>query len=167
VILRDGQRLDVDAIVLATGFATTEFLSPVTIAGRRGRTLTEAWADGASAYLGMTVPGFPNFFIMYGPNTNLGHNSILFMLECQARYITGCILRATRRGAATLELRPAVLAKYDAQIQADLAQTAWARVEKSWYKDARGRITNNWPHTTLAYWWRTRKVDLDLYDALP
>jgi cation diffusion facilitator CzcD-associated flavoprotein CzcO len=106
VILRDGQRLDVDAIVLATGFATTEFLSPVTIAGRRGRTLTEAWADGASAYLGMTVPGFPNFFIMYGPNTNLGHNSILFMLECQARYITGCILRATRRGAATLELRP-------------------------------------------------------------
>jgi hypothetical protein len=129
--------------------------------------LSEAWKDGAEAYLGITVSGFPNFFMMYGPNTNLGHNSIIFMLECQVRYIVQIIGHMVRRRLKTVDVRPEVMAAYNRQMQAELGETVWADVGKSWYKTASGRITNNWSRTTTSYWWRTRRVDLGAYALEP
>ena len=91
IVTRDGVAHAVDVVILATGFQSTAFLAPMTIEGLNGLSLADEWADGARAYRGMTIPGFPNFFMMYGPNTNLGHNSIIFMIESQTRYILGAI----------------------------------------------------------------------------
>ena len=128
-----------------------------------GRLLEQEWKDGAEAYLGITVAGFPNLFLMYGPNTNLGHNSILFMIECQTRYILQCIERLRRGDADWLDLRPEVLNAWSAKIQSELRDTVWAQTDHSWYKNAAGRITNNWSGTTTRYWWATRKADLADY----
>ena len=159
VVGRDGRVHAVDAIILATGFESTAFLAPMAIEGAGARRLDAAWADGARAYRGITVAGFPNFFMMYGPNTNLGHNSIIFMLECQTRYIVEAIETLRRRGLAYLDVRPEAMAAYNARIERELARTVWAATEKSWYKTASGRITNNWSGTTARYWWTTRRFD--------
>ena len=163
VVGRDGRVHAVDAIILATGFESTAFLAPMAIEGAAGRRLDAAWADGARAYRGITVAGFPNFFMMYGPNTNLGHNSIIFMLECQTRYIVEAIETLRCRGLAYLDVRPEAMAAYNARIERELARTVWAATEKSWYKIASGRITNNWSGTTTRYWWTTRRFDRAQY----
>ncbi len=169
IVTRDGTRRDLDVIIYGTGFKSTEFLAPMDIRGRDGRSLRETWeATGAEAYLGITVPGFPNFFMLYGPNTNLGHYSIIFMLERQAAYVLACLGRLAARGSATMEVREEVCRQYNDQLQERLAASTWAKVDHSWYMD-RGRITNNWPGSTTAYWWRTRRVrDRDYrYAPLP
>jgi len=163
ILDREGRRHAVDAIILATGFRSTEFLAPIVIRGLGGRSLEGEWNDGAQAYLGITVSGFPNFYMTYGPNTNLGHNSIIFMIECQTRYILQCIERLRKGDLAYLDLRPEVQATFNAKIQAELLRTVWAETDHSWYKDEAGRITNNWSGTTTRYWWKTRKVDLSCY----
>jgi cation diffusion facilitator CzcD-associated flavoprotein CzcO len=165
IVTRDGRTAPADVIILATGFETTSFLVPMKIEGREGRSLNDAWKDGAEAYLGINVSGFPNFFMLYGPNTNLGHNSIIFMIECQVRYVMGCIRTLAERGLAYLDVRPDVMRAYNARLQAVLERSVWAKTGKSWYKRADGRITNNWSGTTAAYWWRTRRPDLRLYDV--
>lgn len=167
VVTRDGRHHPLDVLILATGFDTTHFVSPMKVEGRGGQSLDAAWKDGAEAYLGLTVAGFPNFFLMYGPNTNLGHNSIIFMIEAQARYILQCVRRLAGGDVAWMELRPEVMEAYNAQVQQDLRGTAWDRTDRSWYKNEAGRITNNWPHSTLRYWWETRKVDWDAYRLEP
>jgi cation diffusion facilitator CzcD-associated flavoprotein CzcO len=166
VTTRDGRRIPLDVLILATGFQTTEFLAPMDLTGLRGRRLRDEWKKGARAYLGMTLSGFPNFFMMYGPNTNLGHNSIIFMIECQTRYILGCIRALRERGLAWLDLRRDVLDAFDAKMQRDLARTVWNDTDHSWYKDAAGRITNNWSGSTIRYWWDTRSVDLGAYQQV-
>lgn len=166
VLLRDGTRLPVDCIVLATGFESTAFLAPMAIEGLDGRSLHAEWQGRPRAYLGLTVPGFPNFFMMYGPNTNLGHNSILFMIECQTRYLLDCLDQMAARGATWMDLRPEALAAWEADVRRELAGTAWAATGKSWYKTADGTITNNWPGSTVRYWWRTRHADLSRYDVV-
>ena len=103
------------------------------------------------------MSGFPNFFMTYGPNTNLGHNSIIFMIECQTRYILQCIERLRKGDLAYLDLRSEVQAAFNEKIQAELQRTVWAETDHSWYKDEAGRITNNWSGTTTRYWWKTRK----------
>jgi cation diffusion facilitator CzcD-associated flavoprotein CzcO len=163
IVDRKGCTHAADVIILATGFRSTEFLAPMKIRGLEGRLLEEEWKKGAQAYLGITVAGFPNFFMTYGPNTNLGHNSIIFMIECQTRYILQCIERLGKGDLAYLDLRPEVQAVYNAKIQAELGRTVWAEADHSWYKDEAGRITNNWSGTTARYWWKTRKVDLSCY----
>lgn len=167
VVTRDGTRHAVDVLILATGFDSTSFLSPMRIVGPDGRTLEQLWPDGPEAYLGISVAGLPNFFMMYGPNTNLGHNSIIFMIECQTRYILDCLRQMRQRGLQSIDLRPDVQAQYNRALARALDATAWARIARSWYKDAGGRITNNWPHSTITYWWRTRRADLDLYRTTP
>jgi hypothetical protein len=123
------------------------------IVGRTGRRLrADAWADGASAYLGMTVPEFPNLFLLYGPNTNLGNNSVVVMIEAQVRYVLDCV----RRGG-TLEVDPAVFGHYQAELAAALHDTVWEAGCTSWYKTASGRVTNNWPQRVLRYRDRTRR----------
>ena len=165
IVTRDGVIHRVDVIILATGFQTTAFLAPMYITGRSDRTLDEEWADGAHAYRGISVAGFPNLFLMYGPNTNLGHNSIIFMIECQTRYIVQAIQTLIGRDLATLEIERAAMDAYDRRTQAELARTVWAAIRKSWYKTETGRITNNWPGSTARYWWTTRRFDLEHYRA--
>jgi cation diffusion facilitator CzcD-associated flavoprotein CzcO len=163
IVMRDGRQLEIDAVILATGFESTSFLAPMTFEGLGGRTLHGEWARSARAYLGLSVPGFPNFFMMYGPNTNLGHNSIIFMIECQTRYILDCLREMDARDLRWIDLRPEVMEAFNARLQRDLVGTAWAATGKSWYKTADGTITNNWPYTTIRYWWDTRRPDLEAY----
>ena len=167
VVTRDGAAHPADVVILATGFQSTAFLAPMHIEGPGGRSLTAEWADGAHAYRGITVAGFPNFFMMYGPNTNLGHNSIIFMLESQTRYILGGIRTLIARNLRYLDVDPEVMRAYDERVQAELADTVWAATGKSWYKTDAGRITNNWSGSTLRYWWTTRRFDCEHYRAQP
>ncbi|MGH3345775.1 MAG: flavin-containing monooxygenase [Nocardioides sp.] len=158
----DGTVHPVDVLIWGTGFAATDFLGPISVTGSGGRSLDEVWADGAHAHLGLTVPGFPDFFLVYGPNTNLGGSSVIRMLEGQARYV----VQAARHRAAgrSLEVRSDVAATYDAEMQRRLAGSVWAGGCSSWYSD-RGRITTNWPGTVTEY--RTRVHTLDLADFRP
>lgn len=160
---KDGVVHPADVLILATGFDTTSFLAPMKLTGRGERTLEQAWQDGAEAYLGITLASFPNFFMMYGPNTNLGHNSILFMLECQSNYIVRCIERTRARRGGSMEVLPDVFATYNTRIQEELRDTVWAKVEASWYKTKSGRITNNWYGPTWKYWLATRRPDFSVY----
>jgi cation diffusion facilitator CzcD-associated flavoprotein CzcO len=165
ITTRDGRSFSVDVIILATGFESTSFLAPMRMEGLDRRSLDDAWKDGAEAYLGVATAGFPNFFMLYGPNTNLGHNSILFMLECQVHYVMQCIRALASRDLEYLDVRPEAMRTYNAWLQDILERSVWARTGKSWYKRADGRITNNWSGTTIEYWWRTRRVDFDAYRA--
>ncbi len=160
----DSELHEVDAIVLATGFESTAFLAPMKLEGRDGRNLNEAWRDGAEAYLGISVAGFPNFFMMYGPNTNLGHNSIIFMIECQARYILDCVRTLAERRLRWIDVRADAMDAFNRKLRSELARTAWAKTDHSWYKNAAGRITNNWSGSTIRYWWETRRANLAVYD---
>ena len=163
----DGADHPADAVILATGFESTSFLAPMRVEGLGGRSLADDWCDGARAFHGITVAGYPNFFTMYGPNTNLGHNSILFMIECQASYIVQAIERLAEQDLAWLDVRPEAMAAYDRKTQAELARTVWSDTPRSWYKTAAGRITNNWSGTTTRYWWTTRRFDVEAYRAQP
>ena len=167
VVTQDGTRYPGDVAILATGFETNTFLAPMEIEGAGGGTLADAWSDGARAYMGLTHPGFPNFFMMYGPNTNLGHNSIIFMIECQARYILQCVERMTARDLALFDLLPEPMARFNEQLEQQLERSVWSQVENSWYRLQNGRITNNWSGTTLAYWWLTRRPDFQAYREVP
>jgi len=160
----DGADHPADTIIWGTGFTATEFLTPMTVTGASGRELSAAWRHGAEAYLGISVAGFPNFFLLYGPNTNLGHNSIVYMLESQFRYVLGAVRRLTRTGEA-LDVRPEVQRRFGEWVQGRLAATVWARGCTSWYRTASGRNTQNWPDFTFAYRLRTRRFDASNYTA--
>jgi cation diffusion facilitator CzcD-associated flavoprotein CzcO len=166
IVTQDGRTIPADVIILATGFQTTAFLTPMTIEGLDGRSLEDAWRGGAEAYLGITVAGFPNFFMTYGPNTNLGHNSIIFMIECQTRYIIECIQALQAPDLRYLDVRQDVMSAYNRRVQRELQRTTWAAADRSWYKNTDGKITNNWYGTTFHYWWRTRQVRFDLYEQI-
>ena len=157
-----GREIEADAIVLGTGFAASEFLAPMTIRGRGGRSLDAAWANGAQAWLGITVPGFPNFFMLYGPNTNLGHSSIVFMLESQVAHVMRCLRRLRDERGTTIEIEPPPFERYNARIQVRSQQTVFAGCT-SWYVDAGGRHTVNWPGFTTTYRWLTRHAGLAAY----
>jgi cation diffusion facilitator CzcD-associated flavoprotein CzcO/acetyl esterase/lipase len=158
----DGQHHPADAIVYGTGFAATEFLAPMTVTGRNGQDLNEAWQKGAQAYLGMTVPGFPNFFMLYGPNTNLGHNSIIYMLESQIAHVMRCLKAADQAGASMVEVDATRYTRFNRTIQERLRATVWQGC-KSWYVDANGHNSTNWPGFTFGYRWLTRHASLNAY----
>ena len=164
IVTKDGVSHPVSTIVLATGFETTTFLAPMEIVGRAGVRLADAWKDGAEAHYGVVVAGFPSLFLMYGPNTNLGHNSIIFMIECQVTYAIGCIEELVRRSARFVDVRPEAMARFNAELVRDLSHTTWASGCHSWYKTATGKITNNWSGFTIAYWWRTREPRFDEFE---
>jgi cation diffusion facilitator CzcD-associated flavoprotein CzcO len=158
VVTADGREHPVDTIIWGTGFRATEFLVPMTVTGADGRNLRTEWRDGAEAYLGITVAGFPNLFLLYGPNTNLGHNSIVYMLESQIRYVVQAVRRLAA-GAATVEVRPEVQRRFVDWVQRRIHETVWDRGCTSWYRTASGRNTTNWPDFTFAYRARTRRFD--------
>ncbi|MFV0317303.1 MAG: flavin-containing monooxygenase, partial [Microthrixaceae bacterium] len=157
----DGTHHDLDTIVFGTGFTTTDFLTPLKIIGSAGTDLNEAWANAPVAYLGIAVPRFPNMFILYGPNTNLGHNSILLMIEQQVSYAIAAIEQLDRRGARAVEVTDAAQQRWDAEIIERSANTVWAGNCTSWYKTDDGRITNNWVGHTTEYRRRMHTPDWD------
>jgi len=152
----DGTVHEADVIVYGTGFAATEFLAPMKILGTGGLSLDEAWADGARAYLGICVPGFPNLGLVYGPNTNLGGSSIINMMESQASYIRQLVELGRDRGAVAV--RPEVEERFDDDVQGRLAESVWGGCA-NWYRDATGRVTTNWPGLVAEYKNRTARVD--------
>ncbi|RZI86749.1 MAG: steryl acetyl hydrolase [Rubrivivax sp.] len=158
----DGQVHEADVIIYGTGFAATEFLSPMRITGLNGVDLNAAWQDGASAYLGMTVPGFPNFFMLYGPNTNLGHNSIVYMIESQIAHVMRCLRAMQQVKARVIEVDEQRFKDYNHHIQSSLQRTVWNGC-RSWYVDAKGHNSTNWPGFTLTYRWLTRFSGLHAY----
>ncbi|TQM35267.1 alpha/beta hydrolase fold domain-containing protein [Pseudonocardia cypriaca] len=159
----DGTEHPADVVILGTGFAATEFLAPMKVFGAGGQELSERWRDGASAHLGIAVPGFPNLFLLYGPNTNLGSGSIVHMLECQIGYVRQA-LELLRSGVRTLTVRPEVATRHDAEIQQRLARTVWTGC-RNWYRTAGGRVVNNWPGTMREYAKRTRRFEVAEYEV--
>ena len=158
----DGTHHPADAIIYGTGFAATEFLAPMRITGVGNLDLNTAWKDGAQAYLGIAVPSFPNFFILYGPNTNLGHNSIVYMLESQIAHVMRCIRAMRERHSDTIEVGTEAHQIFNAGIQTRLAKAVWSRCQ-SWYTDSNGRSTTNWPGFATSYRWLTSRSKLDVY----
>ena len=153
-----GRTVAVDTIIYATGFRTNDFVAPMEVTGAGGRTLREAWSGGASAHLGITVPGFPSMFLMYGPNTNTSGGSILVYLEAQAAYLAQALALVRSRGGAAVDVRPEVAARSDGEVQGRFAGTAWTACD-SWYRDGDGRIVANWPGYMREYVRATAVLD--------
>jgi cation diffusion facilitator CzcD-associated flavoprotein CzcO len=157
VVTASGARHDADVLIWGTGFAATDFLRTIRVTGREGADLHDVWRDGASAYLGIGVPGFPNLFCVYGPNTNLGGSSIIGMMEAQAGWIAQVVRRVADGGARTVEVRPEVARAYDREMQDRLGDSVWSACD-NWYRDG-GKITTNWPGLVGEYRDRLAHVD--------
>ncbi|WP_416565969.1 flavin-containing monooxygenase [Nocardia testacea] len=162
----DGTLHEADVIIYGTGFKGTEFLWPMRITGRNGRELAEAWSAGAHAYYGITVPEFPNLFMVYGPNTNLGVGSIIYMIESQSRYIRQAVELLAGTPGHVLEVRADTEQAFNDALQKRLERTPW-NFCSSWYRNAAGKITNNWPGTVTRYRRRVRRLDPRDYTLTP
>jgi cation diffusion facilitator CzcD-associated flavoprotein CzcO len=167
LLTEDGIERPVDAIIFATGFHASDAPYAGLLHGRDGRSLAEAWQDGAEAYLGTTVAGFPNLFLCIGPNTGLGHNSMVFMIESQIAYVFDCLRTLEQRGMQSFEVRPEVQAAYNALLQRRMGKTVWMTGCSSWYLAANGRNTTLWPGFTWEYRLRTRRFDTASYRLTP
>ncbi|HEY3530719.1 MAG TPA: NAD(P)/FAD-dependent oxidoreductase [Nocardioides sp.] len=167
VVTGDGVAHAVDVIVLATGFWTTEQPIAQRVVGRAGRTLAEEWSTGGmSAYKGTTVHGFPNLFMIGGPNTAQGHTSVVFVIESQVAYIRDAIRTMRARGYGALEPRADVQRRYNARLQRRMRRTVWSRGGcMSWYQDAQGRITTLWPRSTITLRRILARFDVEEYDV--
>lgn len=160
IVTARGRVVDVDTIVLATGFETSRYLSGIDVIGVGGQHLHDRWGADPSAYLGVAVSGFPNFFMLYGPNTNQGGNSIVYILEAAARLVASAVSRVARRGGY-LDVRPEAEKRYNDQLSADLERSIWTRCD-SYFRSPSGRIVTQWPYTELEYarrTWRLRPRD--------
>jgi len=156
VITAASREVDADVIVLATGFETSRYLSGIDVTGIGGQRLHERWGLDPSAYLGVAVGGFPNFFMLYGPNTNQGGNSIVYILEAGARLVASAVSRVARRGGY-VDVRPEAEKRYNDQLSADLARTVWTHCD-SYFRSPTGRIVTQWPYTELEYARRTWRL---------
>jgi cation diffusion facilitator CzcD-associated flavoprotein CzcO len=164
VVTRDGRLRELDAIVLATGFQAAEAVAPFAVCGRGGRDLSTEWTDGAEAYLGTTVSGFPNLFILVGPNTGLGHSSMVLMIESQIKYVLDCLVLQRQRGLGWVDVKPEVQRRYNEALHARLDRTVWATGCTSWYRTQSGKNTTLWPGFTFDFRRRTRRFDAESYE---
>jgi 4-hydroxyacetophenone monooxygenase len=169
VVTRDGRLWTADALIYGTGFEASSFLKTLDVQGRDGRTLHGVWDGDARSYLGVTTPGFPNFFVLYGPNTNIVVNgSIIFFSECAVRYVLGCLKLLAQTGSSALEVRQDVSDAFNAEVDAANAKMAWGAPQvSSWYKNARGRVSQNWPYPLVDYWSATRSPNPEDYQLTP
>jgi cation diffusion facilitator CzcD-associated flavoprotein CzcO len=166
IVTSDGAARELDTIIFGTGFHVTDNPMAEMVRGREGRTLAEAWDGSPQAYLGITVPGFPNGFLIVGPNTGLGNNSIVFMIEAQVRYVIGALKAMTEHNLSTIEVRPEVHQAFQEEVQARMPGSVWTDGGcRSWYLDRYGRNSTLWPDFTWRYALRTRRFDLDNYRA--
>ena len=165
---RDGREIEADVIIYGTGFQASDFLTPMKVVGRGGRELHDAWDGDARAYLGITVPGFPNLFLCYGPNTNIVVNgSIIYFSECEIDYMVDSIRMLLEGGHRAMDCRGDVHDAYNRRIDEANVQRAWGAASvNTWYRNARGRISQNWPFTLLDYWRQTRRADPADYELL-
>jgi 4-hydroxyacetophenone monooxygenase len=161
IVTADGTARDFDVIIYGTGFHASKFLEPMKIRGRGGADLHATWDGDPRAYLGMTTPGFPNLFMIYGPNTNIVVNgSIIFFSECSVRYIVGCLKMLAETGARAMEPRREVHDAFNAKVDAANGLMAWGAPQvSSWYKNEKGRVTQNWPFALVDYWRATLAPD--------
>lgn len=159
----DGVEHEFDVIIYATGFHSHAFQGSMRVSGRDGIRLEERWGNAPEAYLGITVDQFPNLFLIYGPNTNLNHNSVVSMLEAQHRYIAQAVEYIAADESRVLEVERAVLDKYNAHVQNELEKSAFSSECSSWYKNEDGRVINNWCGTVEEYRASTHDLQLDDY----
>ena len=162
----DGTVHEVDCVIYGTGFRATEFMFPMSVIGREGRSLNDAWAGGAHAHLGISVPGFPSLFVMYGPNTNTSGGSIIHFLEAQAGYVRRALHLVREQRVAALDIRADVEQRSDTQVQSSFGGTAWVQCD-SWYRDGSGRIVTNWPGYMGEYATLAADVRAAHYDFVP
>jgi cation diffusion facilitator CzcD-associated flavoprotein CzcO len=161
VITADGVEHQTDVIIYATGFDTIESVTGLNVTGRDGRKLTP---ETLAAYQGITMAGFPNFFMLLGPNTALGHTSVVFMIESQIQHVMSCLRRLARDQAETIEVRESALRHYNDGLQRRLRRAVWSAGGcSSWYLDADGVNRALWPGFSFEYWARTRRARRSAY----
>lgn len=159
------QDYNLDVLIYATGFIANPFLLNLEVTGTNGLTIQKYWKDAPKAYLGITVSNFPNLYMMFGPNTNLGHNSVIIMSEAQANYIAKCIKEQKSNQWKSMEIKQEIEAKYNHSIQKRLQNMIWTQIENSWYKSPSGNhIPNNYPGRTMEYIRKTKKVDFGVFN---
>ncbi len=166
IVTVDGQSREVDTIIYSTGFETTTYLAALDVTGRGGQSLKQAWSDGAQAYLGITTSGFPNLFMLYGPNTNQG--SIIFMLERQVEYIMRQIKRMEAEKITWIDVRPEVLKSFNDELQKDISKVdVWQAQcgNDFYYRASSGRLVTQWPHSMDAFVERTSQTDADAFEV--
>ena len=167
VLTSDGIAHHVDTLIFGTGFHVTDFPLARRIFGPDGDSLASRWSatPAQTAFRGTTTAGFPNLFVLTGPNTGLGHTSQVFMIEAQIRYVRGALIHARRHEVDRIEVRPEAQAAYDRMVQRKMRKTVWVTGGcKSWYLDAEGRNVTLWPDFTWIYAWQTRRFDPSNYD---
>jgi cation diffusion facilitator CzcD-associated flavoprotein CzcO len=160
----DGTERPADVLVLATGFKSHGFVAPMEIVGAEGRTLAEEWGDVPRAYLGMSVPGFPNMFLLYGPNTNGGTGSVIYTIEAGMAHVIGALGELERANARRIEVRRARAEGFDRELRAALAGTVWHTGCTNWYVDENGNDPNQWPWLWSTYTRRTARIDSGTYE---
>jgi cation diffusion facilitator CzcD-associated flavoprotein CzcO len=168
IVTRDGTLHEVDTMIFGTGFHVTDAPVARLIRGRDGRTLADTWQGSMRAYRGISVTGFPNLFMLLGPNTGLGHNSVVFMIECQITYLLGALRHLDRAGVPAMEPTPRAQEAFVASVDRRMKGTVWTSGGcRSWYLDATGRNSTLWPGYTWSYWLRTRRFDPGAYRPVP
>jgi cation diffusion facilitator CzcD-associated flavoprotein CzcO len=165
VVAADGSVHEVDTVIFATGFHVTETAFSTVIRGRDGVLLSDVWNGSPQAYRGAAMPDFPNLFLLVGPNTGLGHNSVVFMIEAQLNYLMGALEAMDRRGASRIEVRRDAYDAYNQHVQSRLGRTVWNTGGcASWYIDRNGRNSTIWPDFTWRFWQQTRRFDEAAYE---
>jgi len=158
IITKTGQKVEADAIVFATGFQAADFPAGFEVTGRHGKQLSQEWKDGPEAYYGTAATGFPNFFFLIGPNTGLGHNSMIFMIESQVNFIVDAVKKMRRKKVKFIDVKPEVQKAYNEELQERLKGTVWATGCKSWYIAKNGRNTTVWPRLTFTFYLLTKRI---------
>jgi Predicted flavoprotein involved in K+ transport len=162
-----GRAHDVDCVIYGTGFRVVDTLQNQRIIGRDGIKIQDAWRDGPEAYLGTTTAGFPNLFFLLGPNTGLGHNSVVFMIEQQVRHVMGCLRLLSRSGAKAIDVRPEAQRAFNEELRRRLRRLVWSAGGcHSWYLDDQGRNPTIWPGFTFEFWARTLRIRPEAYELL-
>jgi cation diffusion facilitator CzcD-associated flavoprotein CzcO len=164
IVTADGKEREVDAIIFGTGFRATDPVSPGTLFGRGGRDIVDAWKDGPEAYKGTTVAGFPNLFLLTGPNTGLGHNSMVYMIESQFAYVLDALATMRRQGAISVEVQPQAQQRFNGALQQRLQRAVWNRGGcRSWYLHPNGKNVTLWPGFTWQFRRALRRFDAEAY----
>ena len=163
VVTLDGREIPADVIIYGTGFKATDGFAPVRIYGTNGIEIGDVWRDGMHAYLGTSVSGFPNLFLVIGPNTGLGHNSMIVMMEAQYHYIIGAIEHVRKTIVPALDVKRGVMRAFNAELQRRMRGTVWATGCSSWYQDAHGKNVSLWPGFTFVFRMLTSRFDASKY----
>jgi cation diffusion facilitator CzcD-associated flavoprotein CzcO len=163
---QNGVSYESDVIIYATGFKTNEFLSPISFIGKQNCNLDNLWENGAESYKGICIKNFPNFFMLYGPNTNLGSNSIIFMVEQQVKFIIKCIKKVKSKNFKSIEIKESIFDQYNLSIQKDMLKTVWLASCDSWYKNKHGKVVNNWPKSPTSYYFHMKFPNFSHFNFL-